>query len=98
MAKPKDQTQSIEQPAPLPPVAPSPIPQVEVLPPPLLAEEDYLTDDMFTGGTWNDRKSKQPFALCIHKADVYERTHTLKNSANFWQGTEEQFIMKFEKP
>jgi hypothetical protein len=77
---------------------PTPIPKVEAQPAPLLKEEDYPTDDKFVHGTWIHRKTKQPFALWIHEPDVYDRTHTLKNSVSFWQGTEEQFILTFEKP
>lgn len=93
-----DQEEEIEQPAaPLPPITASPIPQVEVLPPAILAEDNNLTDDMFTGGTYNKRSTGQPFALCVHAEDQYGNTHSLKNSVHFWQGTAAQFAADFEK-
>lgn len=39
----------------------------------------------------------EEFALAVHEPDSYERTHTLKNKEHFWQGTEKQFRIAFEK-
>lgn len=39
----------------------------------------------------------EPFALCKHEPDTYGRTHSLKNSLHFWQGTEGAFQLYFEK-
>lgn len=39
----------------------------------------------------------ESFALCQHDPDVYGRTHSLKNSLHFWEGSESQFQMYFEK-
>lgn len=37
------------------------------------------------------------FALCKHNPDVYGRTHSLKNSVHFWEGSESQFQIAFER-
>lgn len=37
------------------------------------------------------------FALCIHPANTYGRTHSLKNSLHYWEGTIGQFEAFFEK-
>lgn len=37
------------------------------------------------------------FALCKHDPDTYGRTHSLKNTVHFWQGSEAQFQATFEK-
>lgn len=39
----------------------------------------------------------EEFALCIHDPNSYGRTHSLKNSLHFWEGTEGQFQLQFEK-
>ncbi len=39
----------------------------------------------------------EEFALAIHEADTYDRTHSLKNSVHFWQGNKKQFRETFEK-
>jgi len=77
--------------------ATNPIPKVEAPAPPLAAEENYLTDDKFTDGLYKLRKTGEPFALCKHAPNSYERTHSAKNSVHFWQGTEDEFNLAFEK-
>lgn len=37
------------------------------------------------------------FALCIHPPNTYGRTHSLKNSLHYWEGSEGQFNQCFEK-
>lgn len=37
------------------------------------------------------------FALCIHPANTYGRTHSLKNSLHYWEGSIGQFEAYFEK-
>ncbi len=37
------------------------------------------------------------FALCIHPANTYGRTHSMKNSLHYWEGTIGQFEAYFEK-
>lgn len=87
-----------EQPRPpLPPLKASPIPQVEKPP---LAETGFDAgaipdDEEFTDGIFE--KDGEPFALCIHRADGYGRTHSLKNSIHTWQGTKEEFNAAFTK-
>lgn len=39
----------------------------------------------------------ETFALCIHPANTYGRTHSLKNSLHYWEGTVGQFESYFEK-
>lgn len=39
----------------------------------------------------------ESFALCIHPANTYGRTHSLKNSLHYWEGTIGQFEAFFEK-
>lgn len=97
MAKLKASTETVEQPEPLPPVSESPLPVVEPDPIPFHVEEDPLTDDKFKDGIYIHRKTRKPFALYKHAPDGYERTHSLKNTAHFWQGTEEEFFLAFEK-
>jgi len=87
-----------QPPAPLPPLVASPIPQVarklesEVsLDAGAAPKEEDHTDGIFTG------QDGEKYALCIHDPDVYGNTHSLKNSAHFWQGKIEAFNAKFTK-
>lgn len=55
------------------------------------------TDDKFVHGIFIHRVDGQKYALCIHEPDGYDNTHSLKNTANFWQGTKEAFKNTFDK-
>ena len=37
------------------------------------------------------------YAVSVHPPDTYNKTHTAKNSANFWQGTDAEFRAQFDK-
>lgn len=39
----------------------------------------------------------ESFALCIHPPNTYGRTHSLKNSLHYWEGSIGQFEAYFEK-
>lgn len=54
-------------------------------------------DEDFTHGLWRNVDDGMPYALCVHEPDNYFRTHSLRNSAYFWQGTESEFRQKFSK-
>jgi len=94
---PKADPKSVAQPSPLPPVAENPLPQVEAKPVDTSGlDACKLPDDgEFTGGIFYD--GDEPYALCVHDADGYGNTHSLKNSAHTWQGTEQQFNAKFRR-
>lgn len=55
------------------------------------------SDEDYKDGQFVDRETNEKFALCIHDADDYGRTHSLKNSLHFYQCTEEEFRQKFDK-
>ena len=85
-----------QPPAPLPPLEASSIPQVEIS----LEEkahDQYVTpkDEEYTGGIY--MMGDEPYALCVHEPNGAGKTHTLKNSRHFWQGTLEEFKAAFEK-
>lgn len=86
-----------QPPAPLPPLVASTIPVIDVIPEAELGiDEGALPkDEDFTDGIFTMEGEK--YALCIHKPDVYGRTHTLKNTRHLWQGKEAQFNSHFEK-
>ncbi|MBE2180897.1 MAG: hypothetical protein IAE97_10530 [Chthoniobacterales bacterium] len=54
-------------------------------------------DETFTHGTWINRKDGLPYVLAVHEPDGYFRTHSAKNSAYFWQGSEDEFHAQFIK-
>ncbi len=88
-----------QPPAPLPKLKASPIPQVEKT---IAAETGHDScalpkDEDFTEGVFVNQKDGNPYALCIHEADGYGRTHSLKNSTHTWQGTEVEFNASFKK-
>lgn len=88
--------------APLPSPEKSNIPNVSAKNVPEVPIEDggSFKDEDFTDGNYVMRKGDhvgEPFALCKHNPDVYGKTHTLKNNVHFWQGSEEQFRLAFEK-
>ncbi len=39
----------------------------------------------------------ESFALCIHPPNTYGRTHSLKNSLHYWEGSIGHFELYFEK-
>ena len=78
-------------------LTPTPIPKVEPKPIDERVAPSAPTDDQFTGGLFVKTSDQEEYALCIHEPDSAERTHTLKNSIHFWQGTKEQFKAQFEK-
>jgi hypothetical protein len=82
---------------PLPAIKVSPIPVVEKTP---VAESGFDAckipdDENFTDGLYE--KDGEAYALCIHTADGYGNTHTLKNTLHTWQGTKEQFNAAFTR-
>lgn len=88
-----------QPPAPLPPLKASPLPQVEKK-----AEAEtgrdacaIPCDDEFTDGIFVNKADGEDYALCIHVADGYGRTHSCKNSQHTWQGTEDEFDATFKK-
>jgi hypothetical protein len=66
-----------------------------------MAEEDPrcnpVPDSKFCGGLWRDTETGETFALAVHEENGYFRTHTCKNSAHYWEGTEGEFKQKFER-
>ncbi len=96
-SKPKEEQS--QPPAPLPPLKASPIPQIAKNP---VSETgidacQMPPDEEFTDGVYVNKNDKEEYALCIHPADGYQRTHTAKNSAHTWQGTEAEFDATFKK-
>lgn len=53
-------------------------------------------DHEYVHGIYEHRETKEKFALCIHPANNYEMTHTAKNTARTWQGTDAQFRQTFD--
>ena len=84
-----------QPPAPLPPLEASPIPQIVIVPEDVKVEHSTPKDEEYTGGLWT--KDGEPYALCIHEPNEAGKTHTLKNSRHFWQGTNEEFKAAFER-
>ena len=76
----------------------SKLPVVEVKPIAEKLSPVAPTDEKYTDGIFLKRSDGEKYALCIHEEDNYGRTHSLKNTAHFWQGTKEQFQEHFEKP
>jgi hypothetical protein len=91
-----------QPPEPLPkiPLA-TPIPQVTLQEKDIPLENGGAPkDEEFTDGIFVKAEgdfSGEDFALCIHPPDTYGKTHSLKNSLHFWQGTKEEFRKTFEK-
>lgn len=54
-------------------------------------------DEDFTRGNFKDKETGEVFALAIHEPDDYFRTHSLKNSAHFFQCTESEFRLRFDR-
>jgi len=82
---------------PLPAIKVSPIPVAEKKPE---SESGFdackLPDDEnFTDGLYE--KDGETYALCIHPADGYGCTHSLKNTLHTWQGSKEQFNAAFTR-
>lgn len=73
------------------PVVESKLPQSRV------TESNAPTDDKFTEGTFIHAGQQEPYALATHEPDAYGRTHSLKNTLHFWQGTKEEFNKFFNK-
>ena len=97
---PKASKTAIEQPDPLPPVAFNPVPLVEAAP---VAADDgtdptpYIPDERFTDGLWTRNSDGEVYALCIHKPDGYQQTHTARNSIHQWQGVAADFFANFQR-
>ena len=97
MAKKNDSESDFQPSPPLPAIKESPIPVVDI---PSVAETGLDSckmpeDGDFTHGLYELNGEK--YALCIHKADGYGNTHTLKNTLHTWQGTKEQFNATFTR-
>jgi hypothetical protein len=76
------------------------IPKVEAIPIEDHPESSTPADHLFKDGQFKKSTGQDKgelFALCIHDADAYGFTHSLKNTVHFWQGTEKQFRENFEK-
>jgi hypothetical protein len=85
-----------QPPAPLPPLKASPIPQVEVVETSGADMEfPFPKDEEFSHGLYVHKIDKLEYALCVHPANRYGRTHTLKNSRFVWNGTEDEFNAEF---
>lgn len=89
---------------------PEPLPKVALASPiPLAVAKEAPTpldqggaplDEEYTDGLYvmpEGDFAGEVFALCIHPADTYGRTHSLKNSLHAWQGTKDEFKKTFEK-
>ena len=55
------------------------------------------TDDKYTKGFFKCKEDGELYALAIHEADDYFRTHSLKNSIHFRQDTEAEFRLLFDR-
>jgi hypothetical protein len=83
---------------PIDPV-PSFLPQVEEKPLPQPLAIEAPGDNEFHRGLYVMREGHhagEQFALAIHEPDLYGKTHSLKNSIHFWQGTAEDFRNAFD--
>lgn len=76
---------------------PSLIPQVTIPEAKVYGERMQPKDEEFTDGMFKHSETGEPYALCKHEPDTYGNTHSLKNSAHFWQGREKEFRATFEK-
>lgn len=97
----EDDTKPVVTP-PLPPPAKSPLPVVTIPEQGVYIEKSQPDDHEFTDGIYvysidDSQLHGEKFALCIHDPDTYENTHSLKNTAHFWQGTKAEFKAAFEK-
>lgn len=72
------------------------IPQVEkketVLP-----GEEVIPSGEFNKGHFISKADGEPYALAIIPDDIRGKTHKLKNSAHFWEGTEAEFKEAFDR-
>jgi len=53
-------------------------------------------DHEYTHGIFVHRATGEQYALCIHAPNSYEMTHTAKNTAHTWQGTDADFRLAFD--
>lgn len=75
------------------------LPQVEEKPLPQPLAIEAPGDNEFHRGLYVMREGHhagEQFALAIHDEDLYGKTHSLKNSLHFWQGTAEEFRTNFD--
>lgn len=85
------------------------IPEVNPIDSPHYKDEDY-TGGLFKmraqvsthDSEGNEKREStlypgEAFALCVHEPDTYGRTHSLKNSIHFWEGSLGAFERFFEK-
>ncbi len=88
---------TVEQPkAPLPPLKASPIPQIQPVEEIVeRAEGQPPNDHEYTDGIYTD--GVEDFALAIVESERNDKTHFLKNSLHFWNGSETEFKLKFTK-
>ena len=54
-------------------------------------------DEDHSAGVFKRISDGELYALAIHSPDCYNRTHSLKNTAHFWQGNESEFRIQFDK-
>lgn len=86
--------------APLPPPEESPLPVVARKDSVINSEPGQPLDHEYTDGIFVKRTGAaagEPFALCIHAANDFGITHTAKNTAHTWSGTEAEFRQEFDK-
>jgi hypothetical protein len=92
-----DEKENKQPPQPQPQkVVPSNIPQVKE-PDPIIDGDRSQPLDSEYSGLYKHRVTGQPAALSVQPANRHGNTHHLKNSANYWQLTEEQFRVQFDK-
>jgi hypothetical protein len=53
-------------------------------------------DHEYVHGLFVHRDSGEKYALCIHAPNSYDKTHTAKNTARTWQGTDAEFRLAFD--
>ncbi len=88
----------IEQPRPpLPPIAVSPIPQIEVVKETPIEKLEQPHDFEYTGGIYIKQSDGLEYATCVREPDAYENTHFAKNSAHSWRGKETEFKLQFDR-
>lgn len=73
------------------------LPVVEVKETTIKETSNGPRDEDFTRGKFKDKETGEIFALAVHEPDDYFRTHSLKNSAHFFQCTESEFRLRFDR-
>ena len=75
------------------------LPVIDFVAPPAILDPRAMPprDEDHDKGAFTRLSDGELYALAIHEKDTYGRTHSLKNTLHFWQGSEPEFRMQFTK-